>query len=457
MSLRWRLALVLALISAGTTVVVSLFAYQASASELVAQIDLDLHDAQVQLELPAPAAHPGTQGPPRPAPGSLFLPGSPLPTSAPSGSPPIAAVQHLDAAGGVDNGNAVLAIPIQPVDRTIARQGGRPVIRDERIGGHDYRVLTAATNGGGALQVAISLSGVEGAEHHLLWRFVLTALVVAVVAALAGYLLATRIARPLERLTAAAASVARTGALELGMENPRRDETGRLGTAIERMLASLRRSREEQRQLVQDAGHELRTPLTSVRSNVDLLAMHGPRLTEEDRARLVGSAREELTGLVHLIEELVELATDTAAAEELTLVDMDRLVRGAANRCESRTGRRIVVTTEPWRVVGRSQALERAVSNLLENAVKFSPDGTPVELEALRGRVAVRDHGPGIARSDLERVFDRFYRAPSTETRQGSGLGLSIVRKVAGDHDGHVFAENAPGGGAVVGFEIPPG
>jgi two-component system sensor histidine kinase MprB len=135
---------------------------------------------------------------------------------------------------------------------------------------------------------------------------------------------------------------------------------------------------------------------------------------------------------------------------------MDRLVRAAAQRCAGRTARRIDVAGEPWWVRGRAQALERAVTNLLENAVKFSPDGTTVEVESAPGRVSVRDHGPGIAEEDLQRVFDRFYRAPSTVSRPGSGLGLSIVQKVVSAHEGSVFAANAPGGGAVVGFELAP-
>lgn len=454
MSLHWRLALILAAISVVCSGTLAFVAYRLTSGELIAEVDLDLHDAVLQLELPAGAASPAPTPPP---PGSVLLPGSPLPTSSPSGSPPVAAVQHLDRAGRVDNGNKLLAIPITPTDLALARRGGAPVTVDQTIGGTPYRVLTAPTPAGGAIQVAISLVAVDHALHALLWQFSLGALGVALLAALVGWLLARRIAGPLERLADAASRVERTRVLTLDVDRrrPPRAETARLTAAIDAMLASLRRSREEQEQLVQDAGHELRTPLTSVCSNVELLALAGERLGAEDRRRLLLSARQELDRLVLLVNELIELATDTAAAEPLATIEMGELVRDAADRCSARSGREISVRAASWTVEGRRQALERAVGNLLDNAAKFSPEGTPIEVEAPPGRVVVRDHGPGIDGADLPRVFDRFYRAPSTASQPGSGLGLAIVQKVALVHQGRVFAAAAPGGGAVVGFELP--
>jgi two-component system, OmpR family, sensor histidine kinase MprB len=455
MTLRWRVALSVAAITILACVALTVVAFALTSGELVGQLDLNLSSAVAQLQIQPSHLAPGATIPP-PKPGSVFLPGSPLPTSSPAGSPPIAAVQHLNRQGAVDNGNKVLAIPIQPVDLQIARAGGSPVTVDETIGGQPYRVLTAPTRGGGALQVAISLAAVNAALHGLLIRFALAGLSVAVVAALAGWLLATRIARPLERLAAGASGVTRTGALAIEGGSTRRDEIGNLTRAIATMLASLRTSREQQQQLVQDAGHELRTPLTSLSSNVELLALYADRLTDAERARLVASLQHEVDGLVTLVNELLELSTDASSSEELAEVDMSRLVRAAADRCSARTGRQVLVVTTPWRVLGFPTALERAVANLLDNATKFSPEGTPVEVDAPAGRVAVHDHGGGIPAEQSDRVFDRFYRLPSPDSKAGSGLGLSIVSKVAAAHGGSVFATNAPDGGAVVGFELPP-
>jgi len=113
------------------------------------------------------------------------------------------------------------------------------------------------------------------------------------------------------------------------------------------------------------------------------------------------------------------------------------------------------VVTENW-VSGSPPRIERAVDNLLDNALKWSPDGGVVEVSCANGILLVRDHGPGVAESDIDHIFDRFYRAPGARGRPGSGLGLAIVAQVARDEGGQVSVHQAPGGGALFRFALPP-
>jgi two-component system sensor histidine kinase MprB len=136
-------------------------------------------------------------------------------------------------------------------------------------------------------------------------------------------------------------------------------------------------------------------------------------------------------------------------------VQLDELAAAVAHRFERRTQHPIVVESEPTDVHGQPDRIERAISNLVDNAVKWSPPDHPVEVVVGSGRVSVVDHGPGIDEVDRARIFDRFYRADTARTTPGSGLGLAIVQQIVEEHDGNVFAEAGQDGGAVVGFELP--
>jgi two-component system sensor histidine kinase MprB len=221
------------------------------------------------------------------------------------------------------------------------------------------------------------------------------------------------------------------------------------------MLAALRESRARQRMLVQDAGHELRTPVTSIRTNVDVLRRY-PDLGGEDRSQVLEDLHSEVTQVSTMVEELVLLASGDMEDDDGTgPVRVDDLITAAADRTARRFAREVRVDVEPYVCEGSARGLDRAISNLLNNAGKFSPPGSPIEISLHGGRVAVRDHGPGIAEEDLPHVFQRFYRATAARTQPGSGLGLAIVDQVCRSHGGEPFAENHPDGGAVVGFTLP--
>ncbi len=364
---------------------------------------------------------------------------------------PDAFAQTLTPDGDIlTSGGALL--PVEDADIAVAG-GADAVIRDIQVDGVDYRMITAHDPEGGAVQVARLRGTTDDVLTGLVGRLVAVGVVLAVVAAAMGWFLMRRATRPLEDLTAATEHVATTLELApLGLE--RHDEVGRVADAFDRMLAALSLSREQQRRLVQDAGHELRTPLTSLRANIELLD-RADDLPADERAAMLRDVNEEVIELGELINELIQLATDASAAEEAVVrIDLADVVEGAVERFRRRTGRTVDVAIESTPVVGRAGLLDRAVSNLLVNADKFSPAGEPIDI-SLQGRtVTVRDHGPGIPAADRERVFDRFYRSDTARGAPGSGLGLAIVRQIAEQHGGTTMVRDAPGGGAEVSFTV---
>jgi len=231
------------------------------------------------------------------------------------------------------------------------------------------------------------------------------------------------------------------------------------------MLAALAASRQRQRTLVADAGHELRTPLTSLRTNLDLLAQSGSgtELGRRERDELVGDLRAQVAELSALVGDLVELARDDvrptgAGGGDAEPVDLSDVVRRAVERVSRRAPSvRFVTEVEPWTLAGDEQSLERAVTNLLDNAAKWSPPGGTVTTSLSGGTLAVADEGPGIAEADLPRVFDRFYRSAEARTMPGSGLGLAIVRTAVERHGGTVTATRGSAGGTVMVARFPGG
>ncbi len=220
------------------------------------------------------------------------------------------------------------------------------------------------------------------------------------------------------------------------------------------MLGALEESARAQRQLVADASHELRTPLTSLRTNIEVLARH--ELPEAERERILGEVVVQLTEMTALIAELVELARGDAQPLEPEDVRLDLLVADAVGRAQRNSPTvDFRLDADESLVYGVPSRIERAIGNLLDNAGKWSPDGSVVDVTVRDGEVTVRDRGPGIADDDLPFVFDRFYRAPAARGMPGSGLGLSIVRQVAEAHGGVVTAERANGGGALMRLRLP--
>jgi two-component system sensor histidine kinase MprB len=211
-----------------------------------------------------------------------------------------------------------------------------------------------------------------------------------------------------------------------------------------------------QRQLVADASHELRTPVTSLRTNIELLQQAGTQMDAEEQGRLLDDLVEQLEDLTLLINDLIDLARGEEPNVEVEDARLDLLLEEVVDRVRQRSpSARLLLDLSPTIVTGVPARLERAVGNLIENALKYSPPGETVEV-ALHGReLTVRDHGPGISAEDLPHIFDRFYRGAEARGRPGSGLGLAIVRQVAAQLGGVITAEAPPGGGTLMRLRIP--
>jgi two-component system, OmpR family, sensor histidine kinase MprB len=347
-------------------------------------------------------------------------------------------------------------LPVTAATRAVAAGKRDSFFSDATVAGTKVRVLTAQAPGGGVLQVALPLGEVEGTLSHLRLVLAIVSLGGIALAAALGLLVSRAALVPVRRLTGAAERVARTQDLGHRIEPGGEDELGRLAASFNTMLAALERSQQAQRRLVSDASHELRTPLTSVGANLDALAI-GDDLDPAERARVVAAAQAQLRELGVLVGDLVDLSKTEVEEVEVEDLRLDLAAAGAIERaCLHAPDCRILLDAEPCLVSASPARLERAIANLLDNAVKWGPPAGPVEVLVRDGRLEVRDHGPGIAAEDLPHVFDRFYRAPAARALPGSGLGLAIVRQMAETHGGSVEATDDPAGGARLTLKLPP-
>ena len=351
--------------------------------------------------------------------------------------------------------------------------------------GERYRLLSVGLRAGSA-EIGRSLDETDAVLQDLRRRTILLVVLVAIAAAAIGVIIADRVARPLRRLAATAEDVSATGRLDADLSDVEgRDEVGRLGGSFSSMLGALARSRDDQERLVQDAGHELRTPLTSLRTNLGVLRRHAD-MPEETRREILDDLDQEVGELTSLVNDLVAAASGSLDDERPIVVDLVGVARSTADRVGRRRQRAVDVRVEvaPATTVATPGAesettagsepiidvwtgragLERAVSNLIDNACKFDDSGGPIEgvvssIVAPDGRpsasVRVLDRGPGLDAGEEQRIFDRFHRSEATRQLPGSGLGLSIVREVVTAAGGRVAATSRPGGGASVGFDLP--
>jgi len=328
------------------------------------------------------------------------------------------------------------------------------VLTDARVDDVHVRMVTVNTDVLGFVQIARPLTEVDATLAGFAAALFVFGTVGVLLAAGAGLLIARSALKPIDELAQAAEHVAETQDLGARIEITSDDEVGRLAAEFNSMMAALETSRQEQQRLVRDAGHELRTPLTALRTNIELLGRTRD-LTDEQRTELITAADAEVKDLSLLVGEVVDLASDRYTEGPIEDLRLDEIVASSVERAERRFDVEIRFTAEESPVRGRPSALARAVDNLIDNAVKWGGDDGPIEVVASSGRVAVRDHGPGIEDVDRDQVFDRFYRSASARSMPGSGLGLSIVKQVVDASGGTVFAEAAEDGGAIVGFSIP--
>ncbi|MDP9189837.1 MAG: HAMP domain-containing histidine kinase [Actinomycetota bacterium] len=473
MSLRRRLALLSAAAVAVTVLLASAIVYVLVRDSLRDDVDDELRGQAEQAserirqfteqlppgtELPAgglaailgAGAPPGSRGGAAPPDEVLALP-------PPRPGGPAALGQFIDTDGDVvaTPGTSIM-IPVSEPAKSLAESGGEPRFEDVEAGDTPLRVLTKPLEEGVALQVAASLRETEDTLSTLVLILVLVSGGGVALAAALGPVVARTALAPAREVSDAAREVARTRDLTRRIEVRGDDELGRLSSSFNEMMAALERSEASQRRLVADASHELRTPLAVLRTNIETLG-RADEMSREERGRLVADVTGELEELTALVSDVVELAREPGRELMLTQdIALDELTRDAVERARRRFRElSFEERISPGLVSGDPQRIGRAISNLLDNAAKWSPAGGTIEVEAEGGRVSVRDHGPGFPAGDLPKVFDRFWRSDEARGKQGSGLGLAIVQRVAEEHGGTATAANAEYGGAVVSIEIP--
>jgi len=348
---------------------------------------------------------------------------------------------------------ADLALTWAPIGTRAFRDG----VTDE---GEEVRVVTRNAGPGIAIMESRSLRETHSTLTTLAWILAGVTALGVLGAASAGLVVSRAALRPVGRLTEAVEYVARTEDLDTRIPVEGTDEIARLGASFNAMTTALAGSRERQRRLIADAGHELRTPLTSLRTNIDLLLRSenaGRPLDPAPKRRLLTNLKAQFEEMSTLVGDLLQLSRSEDEHEPHVEVAFHEVVEAAVRRARPRApDMAIEVELHPWYLRGDQAALERAVVNLLDNAVKFSPEGTgPVSVRLRAGELTVRDRGPGIPHQELPYVFDRFWRSSSARSMPGSGLGLAIVAKAVRDAGGEVGLENAEGGGTLARVRLP--
>ena len=320
----------------------------------------------------------------------------------------------------------------------------------------NLRVYTVPIGNGVALQIGRDLSEVDAALGDLRDRVIQVGALTAIGAALLGWIVGRRLVKPVKQLANKTDTITESLDLTTPVDVRGSREVAQLASSFNKMLATLNRSREQQKQLIADASHELRTPLTSLRTNIEMLARD--IITDpEEREAVLEDAQAEIVEFAKIVDELMELNREAHRADESVVLCLGSVAEEAADRARRQSHRKIEVVAEgPREVLCHEIGLKRAVGNLLSNAVKFSPEDSPIEVKVTGTQLEVRDYGDGINPDHSEKIFDRFYREVEARSTAGSGLGLSIVRQIVEHHGGEVWAKNHPEGGAVVGFSLPP-
>jgi two-component system sensor histidine kinase MprB len=433
-----------------TVVILAAAQYEAARSTLRGQIDSALRDRAAQLvRTPPPGQDGGGLG--KEDPDHDHAPPNPFGDAA-------GKVQYVAPDGVIASVSAASSrLPVDARARALAASGEGSYFSDARVRGVHLRVLTVGLGQRGAAQIARPLTEVDHALRELLLVLLAVGGGGILVAAALGGVVARAALAPVSRFTRRTEALTANPDLSQRLEIEGQDELARLARSFNATLDALERSADAQRHLVADASHELRTPIASLRANIQVL-QDADLLPEADREGLRADIIAELDELTSLVGDVVELARGAKPGEAVDDVRLDLIVRSLIERFERRAGDGLTFEAdlEPSVVSGEPDRISRAVSNLLDNARKWSPPGAVVEVRLRGGTVAVRDHGPGFDEADIPHVFDRFYRARKARGMPGSGLGLAIVRQAAEAHGGAVAAANAPGGGAVVSVRFGP-
>jgi two-component system sensor histidine kinase MprB len=453
LSLRRRIAAAAGLAVVAVAVAVAVIGYFSARSHLIAEVQQELRArAAPELQPHEPRGQPpgggggggaGGGGPrrqnfrPPPNPGFGAAPGY---------------FQVVEADGHAFAGNG--GQPQLPVDDRVLqliRQGGGSFYSTAKVAGVHLQVYNVwDTFDHHVIQVALPLTAVDSVLHGLLISYSLVVAGGVLLAVLLGAFISSSALAPINRF------LRRTEDVTSDLDRPQRlEETGptelrRLAVSFNQTLDALERSIESQRHLVADASHELRTPIAALRSNIQIF-LEAERLPAGERANLQQSILAELDELTQIVADVVELARGSQPRTHREQIELDSVVRDAVHRAQRRAPQlQFELDLEPTLINGAPDQISRAVTNVIDNARKWSPADGRIEVRLKHGQLSVRDHGPGFEDRDLPHVFDRFYRAENARRLPGAGLGLAIVKQAAESHGGRAQAQNADGGGGVV-------
>ncbi len=449
MSIRWRLTLWFALILCIILVIAGAFFYVALARGLSAEVQSNLKvysvravDALAAEEFPQPIDYETVQ--------------SALPS--PAG---VDFYQLMDSDGNIVVRSESLGENDLPISEEViedARNGGPgfAIVNNEGDAGL-YIKVTKVTLGEQThfLEVAQSLATTTTALGRAGLFLLVSILVILTLALTSGALLIRRALSPVRRVTATAQSIESSSDLgrRVGYRGPR-DEIGQLATTFDRMIERLDNALQAQKSFVADASHELRGPLTVMQGNLDLLKRN---LNEEDRRESLRALEAETSRMSKVVSDLLVLAElDSGQPEHVDSVALREMLLDAQRRARQLAGnRRIVIGRQEdlW-VKGNADKLEQVLSNLVDNAIKYTPEGGTITLSLFRegdwACVAVADTGIGISPQDLPHIFDRFYRVDKARSKAsgGTGLGLAIVKGIVERHGGTVAVTSEEGKGS---------
>ncbi len=349
---------------------------------------------------------------------------------------------------------------IGPQEIAVARtQQGSSARTGRASTGELYRIVSVpltsqaegqTTGDGYALVLGRSLEPTLTTLRQMAFVLLAVAILGVIAAAISGWLVAGSSLQPIRRLALAVARITETDEL-IQIEAEGDNELADLSRSFNSMMRTLASSRERQSRLIGDAGHELRTPLTSLRTNIELLIADekSGMLPEGARADILRDVAAQLGEFTQLVGDLVQLSREDHVEAARLPIDLQDVVANAVTRAKRRGPSMMFdVHLAEHELVGNPDTLERAFTNLLDNAVKFSPNGGLITVTMKDQTIVVSDQGPGIADEDLPHVFDRFYRSDLSRNTPGTGLGLSIVAHTINSHGGWVKAGRAPEGGA---------
>lgn len=333
----------------------------------------------------------------------------------------------------------------------------------------DGPISQSISSGSAVVIVAVPTAGLDESMRRLVAIELASATGLLLALAAGAWLVLRKGLRPLERMATSASSITTGDLSQRVFPADQRTEVGQLGLALNTMLDGIEIAFDEReaterrlRQFLADASHELRTPITSIQGFAELYRMSGGQSDRLDLPVVMRRIEEESGRMRSLIQDLLLLAElDEVRPVRRESVDLSVLAADACTDAVAVAPDRAVTldAPEPVAVTGDEDHLRQAVANLVVNALRHTPQGSPVDVSTrmIEGAaiVEVRDHGSGLDPEGLAHVFDRFWQADRARVGAGSGLGLSIVAGIAAEHRGRATAANAPDGGAVFTLTIP--